>query len=139
MIRKFKCNKCQVILTEENSYACQIKARIHMCKRCSLRRDIEYAKNHPDIINKKSRKLLSKKRNEIHKLLGRKCIHCGYKGLALQIGHVNDNGAEERKRLNGKLGEYRFILKRIKEGSKDYELTCANCNTEKEMRRRGRI
>jgi hypothetical protein len=71
-------------------------------------------------------------------LLGNKCVKCGFDNpLALQIDHVNNNGAEERRkyttnkngRFNGiNLKYYRDLREKLKNGSKEYQLLCANCN-----------
>ena len=77
-------------------------------------------------------------KKEIFELLGNKCCKCGYSGLALVVDHVNNDGNIERKKyINGGSNRYWFnILKKIRTGSKDYQLLCANCNMEKEMKRR---
>jgi hypothetical protein len=77
-----------------------------------------------------------KVREEIISLLGGKCIICGYSGLALQIDHVNGKGTEERKILGKGVKECNlkyllFVLDKIKNGSKDYQLLCSNHNLEK--------
>jgi hypothetical protein len=60
-------------------------------------------------------------RLEILRLLGNKCIRCGNTDFrVLQIDHINKNGTKERA--------IRKILREIKEGSKAYQLLCANCN-----------
>ena len=77
-------------------------------------------------------------RMEIFEFLGNKCsnpnclvpngcidIRC------LQIDHVHGGGLREKIKIvgkNGNLQQYRFILRQIKLGSKDYQLLCANCN-----------
>jgi RNase P/RNase MRP subunit p30 len=80
-----------------------------------------------------------KLKNEILNLLGGKCELCRYSGIALQIDHINDDGSLERKKfINGGNNRYwKNILDKIKSGSKDYQLLCANCNVEKELKRRG--
>jgi len=85
------------------------------------------------------RKYHKKIKSEIFELLGNKCAVCGYTGLALQVDHVNNQGNIERsKYINGGNNSYwKNILDKIKSGSKDYQLLCANCNLEKELRRRG--
>ena len=89
----------------------------------------EYRDSHKKEIAIQMRNYLRKKRNEILFLLGNKCVECNYTGLALQIDHVNENGCKERKRLGeSTLNYYLTILKKIKEGSKEYQLLCANCN-----------
>ena len=74
-------------------------------------------------------------RTEILQLLGSHCIRCGFSdSRALQIDHVNGKGCKERRKFhNSSLLYYRFVLRRIKEGSKDYQLLCANCNTIKKV------
>ena len=73
-------------------------------------------------------------RQKIFDLLGIKCVVCGESDWrCLQIDHVHGGGNEERKKLcHGTHGSnqtyYREILKKIKDGSKDYKLLCANCN-----------
>lgn len=74
-------------------------------------------------------------RNLTLNLLGDSCITCGLEDKrALQIDHVNDNGAEERKGLSV-AKYYSIVLDKIKAGSKEYQLLCANCNTIKEWER----
>jgi hypothetical protein len=73
---------------------------------------------------------------EIFLLLGGKCVECGYNGIALQVDHVYNNGKEEivRERTSS-LQYWKYILRKIKEGSKDYQLMCPTCNMEKELLR----
>jgi 5-methylcytosine-specific restriction endonuclease McrA len=74
-----------------------------------------------------SRKYNSRKRGEVMILLGGKCCKCGFSDYrALQIDHVNGGGVQKDKdRIGYKI---RVILEEIKNGSKDYQLLCANCN-----------
>lgn len=79
-------------------------------------------------------------KSEIFVLLGGHCVECGYSGIALQVDHIHNNGKEEIKeqRTNPKKSSYTywmFVLKKIKEGSKDYQLMCPTCNMEKELLR----
>jgi hypothetical protein len=93
-------------------------------------------------INKKSREKNREKINireairrrkirlELIQLLGGKCIRCGENDWrCLQIDHVNGGGCKEI-RENTK-DRYLFYLRKVKEGSKDYQLICANCNWRK--------
>jgi hypothetical protein len=74
----------------------------------------------------KKRKFLI--RGRILEILGNKCVYCGFSDLrALQIDHINGGGEKERKIHKGN-SYYRYILKQLKTGSKDYQLLCANCN-----------
>ncbi len=79
--------------------------------------------------NRYAREYCAKKKQEILDILGNKCVECGYTGLALQIDHVHGNGCAERKKLGKQtVRYYLYILKKLKEGSKDYQCLCANCN-----------
>ena len=70
-----------------------------------------------------------KTRKEIIKLLGDKCKRCNFTDFrALQIDHVHGNGNKERKETKTTRVYYPTILKKIKAGSKDYQVLCANCN-----------
>ena len=69
---------------------------------------------------------------------GKMCAECGFSDLrALQIDHVNDNGAEERKALGGqKFSGWKFYEWLIKQGLPDgYQTLCANCNNIKQWER----
>jgi len=91
----------------------------------------KYGVEHPEKMREKWRKRHQRRKEKIIKLLGGKCVICGYSGPALQIDHINNDGAEERKKHGNSNGYYSIIYKKIKEGSKDYQLLCANCNWEK--------
>lgn len=82
-------------------------------------------------------RIREKMRKEILEALGNKCAECGFSNWkALEIDHVKNNGNEERKALKNYDYYYRLILKKIKEGSKDYQLLCASCNRIKEIERK---
>lgn len=69
---------------------------------------------------------------------GKVCVQCGFDDhRALQIDHVNDNGAEERKSLGGQnFSGWRFYEWLIKNGLPDgYQTLCANCNNIKQWER----
>lgn len=67
-------------------------------------------------------------RTAIRKLLGDKCNTCGFNDVrALQIDHVNGGGNKLRKQY-GEMVHNRMILESLINGSKDYQLLCANCN-----------
>ena len=67
-------------------------------------------------------------REEALTILGGRCQYCGFDNpMALQIHHVNGDGAKER-RESSKYKQYRLMLQRIREGSENYKIACANCN-----------
>lgn len=76
-------------------------------------------------------------REEILKLLGSKC-RCGFSDeRALAIDHINGGGSIERKSIGG--GYYSHILSKIKDGSKDYQILCFNCNQIKKIENKEQI
>lgn len=104
-------------------------------KSCSPQCAMRYwTKNHPNYHHNRS----EESKMELFRLLGNKCVVCGYFGIALQLDHINNGGNKER----GKIPSYLYwkeILEKVKNGSKEYQILCANCNYEKEMWRRGYV
>jgi hypothetical protein len=112
-------------------------------------RRIEKYKNDEDYREKIKASSISqrnKARDEVIALLGSKCANpynlphpdwCNEKRV-LEVDHINGDGWKERKEIgssgNGKY--FRYILKKIKEGSKDYQLLCCNCNKIKQTEKR---
>jgi hypothetical protein len=91
---------------------------------------------HPEYQNNWDKEYIKRVKGELFNLLGNKCVICGYQGIALQIDHVNNNGCKERNLRKNGGHYYSRVLKKVKAGSKEYQLLCANCNWEKEMIRR---
>ena len=70
-----------------------------------------------------------KLRLAVLKKLGEKCIQCGFADWrALQIDHVKNNGAEERKELHYKRFYKKILEMTQTELQENYQLLCANCN-----------
>lgn len=69
-------------------------------------------------------------KDEIYARLGNKCVQCGFTDIrAVQIDHVRDNGAAERRTLGRDITYLVAVLKSVQEkGSEEYQLLCANCN-----------
>lgn len=87
-------------------------------------------KNYPKYV--KTRQIsYYKRRGEIIKKLGEKCKRCGYNQdiRAFQFDHINGNGAEDRRRLDRRLGYHKHILANLSK----FQLLCANCNQIKRM------
>ena len=68
-------------------------------------------------------------RQKIIEILGSKCVQCGYSDIrALQIDHVNSNGAYERKSI-GIPKMYAKAYEEVSRGNyENYQILCANCN-----------
>jgi hypothetical protein len=74
-----------------------------------------------------SKNYYNKKRKKVVELLGNKCQRCGFTDWrTLQIDHVNGGGTKEKKSVKVTFSNY--ISKKILNGSKEYQLLCANCN-----------
>jgi 5-methylcytosine-specific restriction endonuclease McrA len=82
-------------------------------------------------------------RTDVLAALGGRCTTCGFDDpRALQVDHVNDDGASDRLRFGGRSSPniYRLFLVVIEEASNGrYQLLCANCNAVKEWDRRHRL
>lgn len=73
-------------------------------------------------------------------LLGRKCVgpDCRWQGAdgtmgcteisCLQLDHVNNDGAKDRRESRYGRSDYRKIYLAIRGGSTRYQVLCANCN-----------
>ncbi len=72
-----------------------------------------------------------RQRAELLALLGGRCKECGFDNpIALQVDHVNGDGATERRALTAAT---RILLRRVREHPDRYQLLCANCNIIKRM------
>ena len=95
---------------------------------------IRYRKNHPERVREKVARMRIRTREakaEIYRLLGGKCVKCGFEDVrALQIDHIIaiGNNAKRKKRRGDDLNGYKRILEEIKSGKHNYQLLCANCN-----------
>ncbi len=84
----------------------------------------EYRKMNSDCIHK----YRVKHRLEAMAILGEICIKCGFNDLrGLQIDHINGGGSKIR-RIQKSNNYYKNILNEVKNGSKEYQILCANCN-----------
>jgi len=78
---------------------------------------------------RKMRNYRAKLKRRVFELLGNKCARCGFDDQrALQIDHVNGGGTKERKRFRNYDAYLKFVLRQVENGSKNYQLLCANCN-----------
>jgi len=74
--------------------------------------------------------------NEIRHLLGDKCAVCSFADArALHIHNRNGGDTKKRNRL-GYYPFYKSVEAKILDGSKEYQLLCANHNLEKELKLR---
>lgn len=76
---------------------------------------------------------VSKLRNKILDMFGRKCMWCGFSDVrALQVDHKNGGGRDDVSSFKSRYSYYKHVLK---VGAKKYQLLCANCNWIKRVER----
>ena|ERR1035437_3680760 len=87
-------------------------------------------KRRTDAISRQKR--VSRQRKEILNILGDKCLKCGFDDeRALCIDHKHGGGTKEREKIGG--GYYSYVLKRLKNECKEYQVLCCNCNQIKKI------
>lgn len=130
--RNFKqCIKCNNIKYKHKGHGlcwnCYDKERYKTNPKVKGYRD-KYRKNNPLKIKESQRKYHKKNRDLLFKLLGHKCVKCGFSDKrALQIDHIKGGGRKERISYNTK-EFHRIVLKSLKNKEDKYQLLCANCN-----------
>ena len=83
------------------------------------------------------RKSLKKLRAAVLTVLGGRCTVCGIEDRRmLQLDHINNTGAADRRIMGGNQQVYRWIRNNPEEAMKHYQLLCANHNAVKEYERR---
>lgn len=94
----------------------------------------ESHRNETRIYNKTQRR---KYKNLVLEHYGNVCANCGFPDIrALQLDHINNDGAEERLSIGGsrKFSGWRFYKWVIDNNYPDrYQILCANCNMIKEL------
>ena len=89
----------------------------------------------PDTRQQRDRKNTAKRaeklvlREAILDRTGRCCVRCGFADTrALQIDHIQGDGARDHGRNSANLGYYRQVLRSLSTGERRYQVLCANCN-----------
>jgi len=99
---------------------------------------LKYPERFRELARISGKRVRMRKKKEIFELLGNKCANpynlphpdwCN-DSRVLQIDHIHGGGNQEKRRNKGDRGSHHYydILRKIKNGSKDYQLLCANCN-----------
>lgn len=114
------------------------RAKHYENKEENNKRSREYSAAHKEENNIRARRYRENRRNQIFSILGDKCIRCGFKDKrALQIDHVNGGGTKERRSYGNRLDKhYKDVFEAVKNGSKEYQILCANCNSIKRYEER---
>jgi hypothetical protein len=94
-----------------------------------------YRERNREAIKEKQRLVRREYKRKVFNHYGNFCP-CGVSDIrALQIDHIDNNGAEERKRLGGQKFSgwifYQFLIKN--EYPTGYQTLCANCNMIKQL------
>ena len=109
-------------------------------KKENYQRSLAWKKLHPNYDNIMGKKYRDEIKAEIFVILGAKCAnpynieHTAFEQnlnciKVLQIDHVHGGGKKEIKRFNYcQHSYYKYILKQLKLGSKEYQLLCPTCN-----------
>ena len=108
-------------------------------------KNVEDKKRYDEAYRKRNRQMLRDKakirrrvaKQKVLDHYGAVCKHCGFDNiLALQIDHIHNDGAEERKALGNKnFSGWRFYEHLIQNNYPEgYQTLCANCNMIKELK-----
>jgi hypothetical protein len=102
----------------------------------------KYVETHRAEYNRKQRESKVRLKQEALKRYGEECKHCGFSDYrALQIDHVNNDGAKERNSLGGKnFSGHRFYRwLKFCGWPEGYQTLCANCNIIKYVESRNEV
>jgi formate-dependent nitrite reductase cytochrome c552 subunit len=124
-----RCSKCKEIkpISEFYKNPKTKDKRSYCCKKCAVEYSCKRQKTRKVRIERKQCR--DKKRKTLLKLLGGKCVRCGFDDWrALQIDHIDGGGRKHRRKFNNILGYYNDIEKSIISEEGKYQLLCANCN-----------
>ena len=131
------CKNCNVLLKGRQQKFCS--------DACSIK---YWVKTHPEERNRWMRQDREKLKSEVFELLGNKCAnpynlnHGDFltDRRSFQIDHVKGGGTRQKlisiHRSKGRNGYLRMVRKDLLNGSKDYQLLCANCNQIKRIEQR---
>jgi hypothetical protein len=98
--------------------------------------DARYREKHRAELNAKTTLTRREYKRKVFEHYGNECANCWFDDIrALQIDHINDNGAEERKALGGQnFSGWKFYKYLIDNDYPDgYQTLCANCNMIKQL------
>lgn len=101
-----------------------------LAKRFNLSKSFVYKICNPDKYTAQQERTKRVHRNtkmDALNVLGAKCVQCGFDDIrALQIDHINGDGAKDRKKNFRGYKMYKSIIN--KENLEKYQVLCANCN-----------
>lgn len=125
----------RTVLTRKKKYRERNRERLRLA-------DAEWRKRNRILIRVRQKEMRITLKMEVLAQYGQACVFCGFSDYrALQIDHILDNGAQERKSLGGQnFSGHRFYywLKK-RNWPKGYQTLCANCNIIKHTEKMSRI
>lgn len=127
------CKDCLIPLNEDNSNKYDTDCAQYVCKSCRKIRDQKRYQNRKEIIREQQRVYDLSVKRKIIEAYGSKCACCNETTIEfLTIDHVNNDGAEDRKKNGNKTGGklYRWLIKN-NFPKENYQLLCFNCNCAK--------
>jgi hypothetical protein len=98
--------------------------------------DARYREKNRVAINAKGTLARRKYKRKVFEFYGSECAYCKFTDIrALQIDHIDNNGAEERKALGGQnFSGWKFYKHLIdNQYPAGYQTLCANCNMIKQL------
>lgn len=152
------CRVCKKHITDANRYPSRIERMEKLCKPCSDAQSQAWRASHPVQKREISRKYYTTHRGDrvalnlkervalrkaVLEAYGGRCARCGIDNpIVLDVDHIDNNGASERKLLNrngvhrGGGGKVYRLLRRKGYPRDNYQLLCRNCNWIKYMESR---
>lgn len=123
-----ECEGCRIKTAERNKQRIECRKKQGICFRCCGKIDCEgvyctSCKNHYSELNRQRR---NKYKDTVYEAYGGyKCSCCGESNEAfLSIDHINNDGAEHRKKVNsGSL--YKWLIEN--KFPSDFQILCMNC------------
>ncbi len=131
------CARCGIELNDQNRRHCG-KQKRNYCKSCRNKMQREEYLRNPQPRLEQCKKYQLKRKDEITRLLGGKCVICGFSDRrALCIDHINNDGYKEKRKFGsyGTSAYLNHVIEEIKSHTGRYQLLCANCNIIKEKER----
>lgn len=128
-----KCRVCQVELADSNWFASDKKKHAHWCRQCRYEWFRIWRLENKERFKKYYLEYRRKLRQHLLVALGGKCVRCGETDWrCLQVDHIHGHGRQHiRTAATSTVMYQNRILREIKNGSKEYQLLCANCNWRK--------
>jgi len=141
------CNRCGVVLTDENWWASQRKRQWCVCKNCLHNQsknnlikkygkpfNPNYIKENRERIKKNSKEYKIKLKKEVINSYGGKCNCCGISDIKyLTVEHINGGGNKHKEKVGRGSSFYMWLKKNGY--PPEFTVLCYNCNCGKNFRK----